>query len=125
VTDTALTYVGPLQRGTVGLPTRQVHFTRGETVAFTSAEADLLDTTEWVPADAELVVDREEASGRPSAREVLAEVGDDPDKAAVALAVERGRDNPRKGLIRSLERITPDPTTTDPDPADPATDQEG
>ena len=44
-------------------------------------------------------------SGRPTVDDVLSDVGDDPDKAARALAVERGSDKPRKSLISRLEGI--------------------
>lgn len=46
-----------------------------------------------------------ERGGRQSVPEVLAEVGDDPDKARTALAVEQESDKPRKSLISQLEEI--------------------
>lgn len=38
--------------------------------------------------------------------EVLAWVNDDPGKAAAALEVERGRENPRSTLMAALEKVT-------------------
>lgn len=56
--------------------------------------ADLLDQG-WV-----------EASSAPaSVADVLAEVGDDPVKAAAALAVEEGQANPRPTLTKKLTAI--------------------
>jgi hypothetical protein len=36
---------------------------------------------------------------------VVADVGDDPDKAREALAAEQSRHNPRKGLVAALVRV--------------------
>lgn len=44
-------------------------------------------------------------SGRPSVKEVLAEVGNDTARAARALAVEKQSDDPRKSLVSRLEEI--------------------
>lgn len=44
-------------------------------------------------------------AGRPTVKEVLAEVGADPAKAARALAVEKQSDDPRKSLVSRLEEI--------------------
>jgi hypothetical protein len=37
--------------------------------------------------------------------QVLADVGDDPEKAREALAAEQSRHNPRKGLVAALVRV--------------------
>lgn len=42
---------------------------------------------------------------RPTVDEVLADVGDDPDRARQALAVERDSGKPRKSLVSRLEEI--------------------
>lgn len=40
-----------------------------------------------------------------SAQQVLAWVGDDPDRAADALAQEQEKDKPRSTLVKSLEKL--------------------
>ena len=45
-------------------------------------------------------------SGKPAtAEEILADVGDDPDKAAAVLEVEKASDKPRSTLITKLEKV--------------------
>lgn len=44
-------------------------------------------------------------NSRPSVPDVLDDVGDDPDKARQALALEREADKPRKPLIAKLQKI--------------------
>lgn len=43
--------------------------------------------------------------GRPTVDDVLADVGDDPDRARTALALENQSDRPRKTLVSRLEEI--------------------
>ena len=43
--------------------------------------------------------------GRPGVKQVIDDVGDDPDKARQALAVEQESDKPRKSLVSRLEEI--------------------
>lgn len=47
-----------------------------------------------------------------SVAEVLAQVGDDPQKAAVALAAETSRPHPRSTLVAALTRTAESTTTT-------------
>lgn len=47
----------------------------------------------------------------PSVDEILAEVGDDKDKAAAALAAEQGVAKPRKSLVEKLEAVIAGPAT--------------
>ena len=44
--------------------------------------------------------------GQSKVSDVLEQVGDDPEKARVALEVERASDKPRKSLVAELERRT-------------------
>lgn len=46
-----------------------------------------------------------DGSSRPTIERVKADVGDDPDKARQALAVELECDKPRKSLVSHLEEI--------------------
>ena len=46
-----------------------------------------------------------DADAGTTVKDVLAEVGDDPDRARQALAVERGSEKPRKSLVSRLEEI--------------------
>lgn len=63
---------------------------------------DDLGKTLVLQVDAWEEVDR---GGRPPVAEVLAEVGDDPDKARAALAVEHESGKPRKSVTSKLEDI--------------------
>jgi hypothetical protein len=54
----------------------------------------------WEPVDASEVVD----TGL-TVPQVLAEVGDDPVKAAAALEAEQSSDTPRRSLVEGLSRI--------------------
>lgn len=56
----------------------------------------------WTPVDAEQVVPDVPTS---TVAHVLAEVGDDPVKAAAALTAESGRTTPRSTLVDALNRI--------------------
>lgn len=57
--------------------------------------------TGWEPVDPTEVV----STDGQTVAQVLAEVGDDPDKAAAALAVEQARQSPRSTLVERLSRI--------------------
>lgn len=57
--------------------------------------------TGWEPVDATEVVPVEGAT----VAQVLAEVGDDPVKAAAALEAEQASPNPRSTLVERLSRI--------------------
>ncbi len=44
-----------------------------------------------------------EGGGQQTVAEVLGQVGDDPEKARLALGVEKASDKPRKSLVTALE----------------------
>lgn len=52
--------------------------------------------------------------------QVLAEVGEDPDRAREALAAEQSRHNPRKGLVAALVRVIESGTAQSDDSAQEA-----
>lgn len=79
-----------------------------------AATGQVVDGGEAVEVDDEIgsslveQVDAWEAAdgtSRPTVDDVLADVGDDPDRARQALAVEQGSDRPRKSLVSRLEEI--------------------
>ena len=46
-----------------------------------------------------------EPARAPSVKDILAEVGDDPEAAATVLEVEQAKDKPRKSLVDGLEAV--------------------
>jgi len=71
------------------------------------------DAKAWRPADPGEPEEAEEGDDAPpeeldidaTAAEVLAWVGDDPERAAEALEAERAKDKPRSTLVKSLEKL--------------------
>lgn len=71
------------------------------------------DAKAWRPADASEPEEAEEGDDAPpleldidaTAAEVLAWVGDDPERAAEALEAEQAKDKPRSTLVKSLEKL--------------------
>jgi hypothetical protein len=67
----------------------------GETVEVEEAALSIYTDRGWVLAD----------SGPVKVDDVLSQVGDDPERARLALEAERSGDKPRKSLVTALERI--------------------
>ena len=59
----------------------------------------------WEKRGWEVVDTADNVPDRHTVEEVLAEVGDDPERAARALEAERSRAKPRTSLVNGLERI--------------------
>lgn len=96
------------------MPVRMTHPTFGERIVADDRSA-AYERVGWT-SGAEVVpepVDRTRDA-------VLAEVGDDPDKAREALDAEQSRHNPRKGLIAALVRVIESSTSPAPDTAQEA-----
>lgn len=74
-----------------------------------AAEATRIDTVSDRDLRSELAAHVEDLTAG-TVEEVLANVGDDPELAAVALAREQGKTKQRSSLIDALRALIPDPT---------------
>lgn len=70
---------------------------RADAIRFGLVKPDKADKAEQVEAGGDLVEGKVD--------EILAEVGDDPEKVEAALSAERESEKPRKSLIAKLEKI--------------------
>jgi hypothetical protein len=70
-------------------------------------ESTVIDSTlpVWEKRGWTVVDTADNVPDRHTVEEVLAEVGDDPERAARALDAERASAKPRKSLVEGLERI--------------------
>ena len=104
-------YVGAMASVAIALPDRTVRAERSTPVQFTADEAEILPAAEWVDP---CVIDQEPAyetvpTGKVAA--VLAWVGSDPARAALALAAETAdTGGHRSSLVAKLTSLVP--TTT-------------
>lgn len=55
--------------------------------------------------DEKQMLQAEEKAAEQTVDEILADVGDDPEKARLALEAEQGQEKPRKSLVAKLEKV--------------------
>lgn len=96
---TTVTYVGPLRPFPTVLDTSSstlLELDDDGTLDVTATLArTLVETGEWTSPDVK----------PPTVEEIKTEVGDDPEKAAAALAIEQARPSPRSTLVEHLTGI--------------------
>lgn len=66
---------------------------------------ELVEMQEVEKEDAPVVVEEEETVPEGTVKEILAWVGDNKDRAILALEAENAKESPRKGLVSSLEEL--------------------
>jgi hypothetical protein len=100
-------YVGPSTAPVIIPAAGYLEVTPGEPVEVPNAVGQSLceQVDNWRPV----------GGAQPTVKEILAEVGDDPDAAEAALNAEQATDSPRPKLVGALEAViasAPDPDST-------------